>query len=99
VTAIGHLFYLLRTYTFHNKQGDYSVKGCMEITPETVQEALRSEMQDRQLNYSQLATLLQIPLPRLSEVMHGRRKMNMDLAKRMWKILGMDPDRILRLVD
>ena len=42
-----------------------------------------------------LAKLLGITDTSFSEVMHGKRKVNMELAKRLYKTLGVDPKFIL----
>ena len=50
-----------------------------------------------ELKYKQrdLASLLEITPTRLSEIMNGKRKVNMDLAKRLYKKLNIDPQFIL----
>ena len=42
-----------------------------------------------------MAKLLEISDTHLSGVMHGKRKVNMELAKRLYKTLGVDPKFIL----
>lgn len=56
---------------------------------------LEREMLTRGLNKKQLADLLGITATRLSEVLHGKREVNMDLAKRLYKQLGIPAEYIL----
>ena len=51
-------------------------------------------MYRRKLNKKNLAALLDIPASRLSDVLQGRR-INLDLAKRLHKRLGIPADFIL----
>ena len=51
-------------------------------------------MYRRKLNKKDLAALLEIPASRLSDVLQGRR-INPDLAKRLYKRLGIPADFIL----
>lgn len=63
--------------------------------PKTLPEMLELKMYERKLKQKDLAALLGIPATRLSEVMQGKRKINMDLAKRMYSVLGIDAAFIL----
>lgn len=48
------------------------------------------------LKQKDLAELLNIAPSRLSEVLKGKRKINMDLAKRLFEKLKIDPEFILK---
>ena len=63
--------------------------------PKTLTEMLELKMYERKLKQKDLATLLGISATRLSEVMQGKRKVNMDLAKRLYSVLKIDAGFIL----
>lgn len=63
--------------------------------PRTIVEMIELKMYERKLKQKDLAALLGIPPARLSEVMSGKRKVNLDLAKRLYKVLGISPEFIL----
>ena len=63
--------------------------------PETLHDVIELKMFEKQMKRKDMAKLLGITDTRLSEVMHGKRKVNMELAKRLYKTLGVDPKFIL----
>ena len=63
--------------------------------PKTLVEMLELKMYERKLKQKDLAELLGVSATRLSEVMQGKRKVNMDLAKRLHSILKIDAGFIL----
>ena len=63
--------------------------------PRTLVEMIELKMYERKLNQKELAALLEISPTRLSEVMQGKRKVNMDLAKRLFLVLKISPEFIL----
>lgn len=63
--------------------------------PQTLVEMIELKMYERKLKQKDLAALLGISPARLSEVMQGKRKVNLDLAKRLYKVLKISPDFIL----
>jgi HTH-type transcriptional regulator / antitoxin HigA len=63
--------------------------------PRTLTEMLELKMYERKMKQKDLAIILGITATRLSEVMQGKRKVNMDLAKRLYKLLNIDPAFIL----
>jgi HTH-type transcriptional regulator/antitoxin HigA len=63
--------------------------------PKTLIEMLELKMYERKLRQKELAELLGISATRLSEVMQGKRKVNMDLAKRLHSVLNIDAAFIL----
>ncbi len=63
--------------------------------PRTLTEMLELKMYERKLKQKDLAVLLEISTTRLSEVMQGKRKVNMDLAKRLYQKLNISAAFIL----
>ncbi len=64
-------------------------------SPQSLPEMLSLKMYQMKLKQKDLAHLLNITPTRLSEVMSGKRRVNMDLAKRLYKRLSIDPAFIL----
>jgi HTH-type transcriptional regulator / antitoxin HigA len=67
----------------------------MPFKPKTLVEMLELKMFERKLKQKDLAKVLQVTENRISEVMNGKRKVNMDLAKRLYLELNIDPHFIL----
>jgi HTH-type transcriptional regulator/antitoxin HigA len=63
--------------------------------PKTLVGMIELKMYERKLKQKDLAVLLEISPTRLSEVLQAKRKVNMDLAKRLYKVLKIDPAFIL----
>ncbi len=63
--------------------------------PRTLTEMLELKMYEQRLKQKDLASLLGVTATRLSEVMQGKRKVNMDLAKRLHSVLKIDAGFIL----
>lgn len=63
--------------------------------PKTLVEMLELKMYEQRLKQKDLAALLGVSATRLSEVMQGKRKVNMDLAKRLHAVLKIDAGFIL----
>ena len=63
--------------------------------PQTLTEMIQLKMYERKLRQKDLAALLGISPTRLWEVLQGKRKVNMDLAKRLYTALKIDPGFIL----
>jgi HTH-type transcriptional regulator/antitoxin HigA len=63
--------------------------------PQTLVGMIELKMFERKLNQKELAAKLGITSTRLSEVLNGKRKVNMDLAKRLHDKLGIDASFIL----
>ncbi len=70
----------------HTPAFPLSVRGLLEV-----------EMFKRRIRQRELARLLEISEPRLSEIMKGRREMNLDFAKRLFTKLAVPADVILAL--
>ncbi|WP_140465223.1 hypothetical protein [Hymenobacter nivis] len=67
--------------------------------PTTVAGLLEVEMFKRRLRQRAMAELLQVPETRLSEIMRGKRSMNLDFARRLHQRLGIAADVVLALRD
>ena len=67
--------------------------------PTTVAGLLEVEMFRRRLRQRALAQLLDVPETRLSEIMRGKRGMNLDFARRLHERLGIAADVVLALRD
>ena len=67
--------------------------------PSTVAGLLEVEMFKRHLRQRALAQLLEVPETRLSEIMRGKRSMNLDFARRLHQRLGIAADVVLALRD
>jgi HTH-type transcriptional regulator / antitoxin HigA len=65
--------------------------------PNTLIGMIELKMYERKLKQKELAVLLEISPTRLSEVLQSKRKVNIDLAKRLYKVLGIDPVFILEM--
>ena len=65
--------------------------------PSTLRGILEVEMFKRRIRQRGLAELLEIPEPRLSELMHGKREMNLDIARRLYRKLQIPADVILSI--
>ena len=63
--------------------------------PKTLVEMIELKMFERKMKQKDLAALLQVSTTRLSEVLQGKRKVSLDLAKRLYQSLGIDPHFIL----
>ena len=59
---------------------------------------IQIKMFERRMKQKELAVLLEISETTLSEVMNGKRKINLELAKNLYKKLGIASDFILESV-
>ena len=67
--------------------------------PTTVAGLLEVEMFKRRLRQRAMAQLLEVPETRLSEIMRGKRGMNLDFARRLHERLGIAAEVVLALRD
>ena len=65
--------------------------------PKTLVEILEYKMYEKRLKQRAMARLLEVSEARLSDVLTGKRKPNLDLAKRMHLRLGIDAAFILQV--
>lgn len=71
--------------------------GHSPSPPQTLRGILEVEMFKRRIRQRALAQLLEVPEPRLSELMKGKREMNLDFARRLYNKLNIPADVILTL--
>ncbi len=67
----------------------------MPMQPQSLIGMIQVKMFERRMKQKELATLLEISETTLSEVMNGKRKINLSLAKQLYKKLGIASDFIL----
>ena len=66
-------------------------------TPATITEMIRYKMFEMNLKQKQLAKLLEISETRISELLTGKRKVNIELAKKLHSKLHIDANFILEV--
>ena len=64
--------------------------------PETLPAMIALRQQQQQLKQKELAALLEIPAGRLSQILSGKRRVTLDLAKKLHERLNISPEFILR---
>ena len=67
----------------------------MPMQPQSILGMIQVKMFERRLKQKELAQLLEISETTLSEIMNGKRKINLALAKQLYKKLGIAPEFIL----
>ena len=73
-----------------------NVRNTFLSPPKTISDALKIKMMQLRLKQKDMANLLGIAESRLSEVLSGKRKVNMDLAKKLNRILKIEAEFILQ---
>ena len=71
--------------------------GHRPAPPQTLRGILEVEMFRRRIRQRQLAEILDVSEPRLSELMKGKREMNLDFARRLHTILHIPAEIVLQL--
>ncbi|WP_071885853.1 helix-turn-helix domain-containing protein [Hymenobacter sedentarius] len=71
--------------------------GHRPDAPQTLRGILEVEMFKRRIRQRQLAEILDVTEPRLSELMKGKREMNLDFARRLHTILHIPAEVVLQL--
>lgn len=64
--------------------------------PVTLAEMIELKRQHLQLKQKELAQLLEVPAGRLSQILSGKRRVTLDLAKKLYERLGISPEFILK---
>ncbi len=72
-----------------------AVHYALPFKPKTLTEMLELKMFERKMKQKDLAKTLGVTENRISEVLNGKRKINLDLAKRIYKELQVDANFIL----
>lgn len=65
--------------------------------PQTLVDMIHYKMYEKHMKQKELAVFLGVTEARLSEVLSGKRKVTIDLAKRLYKNLQIDADFILQM--
>ena len=73
-----------------------NVRNTFLSPPKTISDALKIKMMQLRLKQKDMANLLGIAESRLSEVLSGKRKVNMELAKKLYRILKIEAEFILQ---
>lgn len=63
--------------------------------PRSIAEMLQFKMYEKKLNQREMAALLEVPETRLSEILRGKRSINLATAKQLRSKLAIDADFIL----
>lgn len=64
--------------------------------PETLPGLIQVKMAERQMKQKDMATFLDISAARFSEFMNGKRRITIDLAKKLYERLDISPEFILK---
>jgi HTH-type transcriptional regulator / antitoxin HigA len=75
---------------------DHVLKIMPLTPPKDVVEVLEYSMFSRKMRQKDLASLLDVSVTRLSEIMQRKRKINLDFAKKVHEKLGIDAAFILK---
>ncbi len=73
-----------------------AVHYSLPIQPKNINEMIELKMFERKLKQKDLAKILGISDTRISEVLRGKRKVNIDLAKKLHTKLGIDASFLLQ---
>jgi len=64
--------------------------------PTTLVDMIELKRQQLRLKQKDLAQLLEVPAGRLSQILSGKRRVTLDLAKKLYERLGISPEFILK---
>lgn len=64
--------------------------------PTTLPAKIEFKRQQHHLKQKELAALLEVPPGRLSQILSGKRRVTMDLAKKLYERLHISPEFILK---
>jgi len=67
----------------------------LPFKPQSIEDMIKIKMIEKKLKQNETAALLGISSTRLSEILHGKKRVNIDLAKRLNKFLNIDAQFIL----
>lgn len=79
------------------EQYEYSLSLMPIKAPTTLVEMIRYKMFEMNLKQKQLAKILEISETRMSELLTGKRKLNIELAKKLHSKLNIDAHFILEI--
>jgi HTH-type transcriptional regulator/antitoxin HigA len=63
--------------------------------PQSIPEMIEFKMYEKKMKQREMAQLLEVPETRLSEILRGKRRVNLDMAKTLRTKLKIDADFIL----
>lgn len=81
------LSHLMRAY----EQVNYP----MPSQPQTLAGMIELKMFERKLKQKDLAELLEVEAPRVSELLRGKRRLSLEMARQLYKKLGISAEFIL----
>jgi HTH-type transcriptional regulator / antitoxin HigA len=94
-----------KSMTFEDKQALRSLSVLVEtyeqkvypmpMKPQSLVGMIQVKMFEKRLKQKELALLLEVSETTLSEIFNGKRKINLALAKQLYKKLGIAPEYIL----
>lgn len=87
---------ILQSLSLSAEQFEDSIPLMPIKQPSTITEMLRYKMFELNLKQKQLANILEVKETRISELLNGKRKINMELAKKLYSKLNIDADFILK---
>jgi len=64
--------------------------------PNTLADMIELKRQQLRLKQKDLAQLLEVPAGRLSQILNGKRRITLDLAKKLYERLDISPEFILK---
>ena len=67
----------------------------MPLPPQSLMGMIQVKMFERRMKQKEVAVLLEISETSLAEILNGKRKVNLSLAKKLYKKLGIASDFIL----
>lgn len=86
---IGRIGVMLADYeSIYMKFENIKVKNPLIVT-------IEKEMRNKQLNQRQTAELLEVKENTLSQILHGKRAISMQMAKRLYRVLNIDAKTII----
>ena len=65
--------------------------------PETLPGMIHIKMAERNMKQKDMAQFLEVSTARFSEVMNGKRRITIDLAKKLYERLDISPEFILKM--
>ena len=67
----------------------------MPSQPQTLAGMIELKMFERKLKQKDLAELLEVEAPRVSELLRGKRRLSLEMARQLYKKLGISAEFIL----
>jgi len=74
------------------------IHAPMPFYPKDIQTVIKIRMAEKNLKQKEASEILGISQTRFSEILRGKRRINIDIAQKLYKKLGIDPGLILEMV-